>query len=421
MEPSLAEAIFRAKNINVMRSPAHQLAAALSPMQNAPKTVTEKLQTSSSANTKGTDDDGAGMVKIKFEEIYRATPIPMSIRKLIPSSQPQPSPPTKPQFQSKSLQQVHFSSEQYVEQSSPKSKPPSSDGKLVRFRDAKTESGHVEMSARGSTRNESLHATGPSSSSVKPSSQSSPALRLSAPLMKRGRMQVSSLVNLLPPSAAKTSTSSSNSGAGSSVRSERDAVTTPGSLHAESPFGKANLNANFRDSITVNMVRTANEPTQTVDGKKIKSKSKGRVVMKTGKSRKYDDQGLEEQDDDLCACCLDGDVYDDNNIIYCDGCNVAVHQQCYGITEVPEGSWLCNPCQEQSTTAVCDLCKQPGGALRNTDLSGKWVHVLCASWMGEIKGIGCSGLLTFIPSHNQESLFFNRKSTQKQSHLHFQS
>lgn len=396
MDPSLAEAIFRAKNINVMRSPAHQLAAALSPTQNAPK-----QQTTLSINSKGADDDGVGVIKIKFDEIYRATPIPMSIRKLIPSSHPQP------QSQSNALTQAHSIPEEYVENSQPKCKSPTSEGKIVRFRDDKTEDGRVELRPSSSTRNKTPHTTTSSSSSSKPSPQASPAPGLFEPSMKRGRKQVSSLVNLLPPSATKSSTSSSNNGRGSSAKSKKDTVTTPGSLYSESPFGKANLNANFRDSITVNMVRTANVLTQTVEKKKTKpkpkSKLKEKVATKIDKSKKYDDQGIEEQDDDLCACCLEGTVYDDNNIIYCDGCDVPVHQQCYGITQVPEGSWLCNPCNEQSTTALCDLCKRPGGALRSTDVSGKWVHVLCASWMGEIKGIGRPGLLllTFMPVHQQ--------------------
>jgi hypothetical protein len=36
---------------------------------------------------------------------------------------------------------------------------------------------------------------------------------------------------------------------------------------------------------------------------------------------------------------LDGEVYEENDIIYCDNCDVAVHQLCYGVENVPEGSW----------------------------------------------------------------------------------
>ena len=37
---------------------------------------------------------------------------------------------------------------------------------------------------------------------------------------------------------------------------------------------------------------------------------------------------------------MDGDVYEGNEIIFCDKCNIAVHQYCYGIDVVPEGNWL---------------------------------------------------------------------------------
>ena len=41
----------------------------------------------------------------------------------------------------------------------------------------------------------------------------------------------------------------------------------------------------------------------------------------------------------VCACCLDGESTDDNEIVFCDNCDVAVHQLCYGISSVPETSW----------------------------------------------------------------------------------
>ena len=49
----------------------------------------------------------------------------------------------------------------------------------------------------------------------------------------------------------------------------------------------------------------------------------------------------EIEDDEVCACCLEGDVFEGNEILFCDKCNVAVHQLCYGIKEVPTDSWYC--------------------------------------------------------------------------------
>jgi NuA3 HAT complex component NTO1 len=39
--------------------------------------------------------------------------------------------------------------------------------------------------------------------------------------------------------------------------------------------------------------------------------------------------------------CDAGDSLDDDAIVLCDGCDVAVHQTCYGITRLPKGHWFC--------------------------------------------------------------------------------
>lgn len=89
-----------------------------------------------------------------------------------------------------------------------------------------------------------------------------------------------------------------------------------------------------------------------------------------------------------CCVCLLETGWPENQLVYCDGtgCNVAVHQCCYGIVSVPEGSWFCKRCesQERQVRVKCELCPSKDGALKRTDNSG-WAHIVCALYIPEVK------------------------------------
>ena len=144
---------------------------------------------------------------------------------------------------------------------------------------------------------------------------------------------------------------------------------------------------------------------------------------------------LEQDMDAVCQVCADGEVTPDNQILFCEACNVAVHQMCYGIAVVPEGDYYCMACRyfkRESMTEViarmmkrdgpvptrkitppplpicCELCprkqgayirsdykslpkpKLRGGKVDNDDPTNeraaepqaKWVHMVCAKWQG---------------------------------------
>ncbi|KAI8606487.1 hypothetical protein EDD21DRAFT_360835 [Dissophora ornata] len=83
-----------------------------------------------------------------------------------------------------------------------------------------------------------------------------------------------------------------------------------------------------------------------------------------------------------CLVCGSGKSYAHNKILFCDGpgCDIPVHQKCYGVDVVPEGNWYCQRCEDRipihNTPSCC--CPQRYGAFKRTTIPNQYIHVACA-------------------------------------------
>lgn len=92
--------------------------------------------------------------------------------------------------------------------------------------------------------------------------------------------------------------------------------------------------------------------------------------------------GIEFNDGVVCDVCRSPYSEDGNEMVFCDTCNVCVHQACYDIDEIPAGEWYCQPCRELGRVdkASCILCPNKNGAMKRTP-DDKWAHVSCSLWV----------------------------------------
>ncbi|GER46357.1 histone-lysine N-methyltransferase ATX3 [Striga asiatica] len=79
-----------------------------------------------------------------------------------------------------------------------------------------------------------------------------------------------------------------------------------------------------------------------------------------------------------CAICRWIEDWDYNKIIICNRCQIAVHQECYGVRSTQDFSlWVCRACETPEFERECCLCPP-------TDLDDLWIHVTCAWFRPEV-------------------------------------
>lgn len=83
----------------------------------------------------------------------------------------------------------------------------------------------------------------------------------------------------------------------------------------------------------------------------------------------------------FCDVCTRDKSEDRNSLIFCEGCGLCVHQDCYGVPYVSNSFWVCRKCLCVGRDVPhCEFCAQVGGAYKQRqDL--KWGHVVCVLYI----------------------------------------
>lgn len=78
-------------------------------------------------------------------------------------------------------------------------------------------------------------------------------------------------------------------------------------------------------------------------------KTPGSTKGKPGRKPKQPkvQEPVTDADEISCAICSRPDSLPPNEIILCDNCDFAVHQECYEVLEIPAGDWLCKSCAQE--------------------------------------------------------------------------
>ncbi|KAK5971255.1 PHD-finger [Trichostrongylus colubriformis] len=108
----------------------------------------------------------------------------------------------------------------------------------------------------------------------------------------------------------------------------------------------------------------------------------------------------------ICGLCLNlSEIAKNEEVMRCDKCGLTVHESCYPSLDVSEDSessqstssmepWFCEPCiYGFNEPPYCELCPSRYGAMKRSDVGGRWVHLVCALYthgvtFGDIDHLG---------------------------------
>ncbi|KHJ95238.1 PHD-finger [Oesophagostomum dentatum] len=124
----------------------------------------------------------------------------------------------------------------------------------------------------------------------------------------------------------------------------------------------------------------------------------------------------------ICALCLNlSSIAQSEEVMQCDKCGLAVHDSCYMSLDVSEDNdstqsssstepWFCEPCVYGfNEPPHCELCPSRYGAMKRSDVGGRWVHLICALYTRGVT-FGDIDHLTAISWQEMDHRNFGRKS-----------
>ena len=94
------------------------------------------------------------------------------------------------------------------------------------------------------------------------------------------------------------------------------------------------------------------------------------------------------EDNSVCDVCRSPHGEDGNELVFCDGCDICVHQHCYGINDLDQPKWFCRPCQ---VNAVITAPKSGQNSVALGEYQAKmlplrpvWRRDDESDWLGEV-------------------------------------
>ncbi|WKY12934.1 hypothetical protein Q1695_004056 [Nippostrongylus brasiliensis] len=124
----------------------------------------------------------------------------------------------------------------------------------------------------------------------------------------------------------------------------------------------------------------------------------------------------------ICCLCLNlSELSKNEEVMQCDKCGITVHEACYPSLDMGDDSessqstsstepWFCEPCVYGfKEPPHCELCPSRYGAMKRSDVGGRWVHLLCALYTRGIT-FGDIDHLTAVSWQEMDHRNFGRKS-----------